>query len=566
MSSNTAKHRTNKKDKIMRLFYKVLITAIMQNDDNIETFLKELDEREGINSNSISYSNSKSCLTKKHFIDKFININKPIINDEYLKVNSTTKDINKNINDNKKKESLSLRKIAINFQLLSNKINLIKNMILNLISIINWEKSDKTIVVLLLYTWACIYPYFFLLYPIIYLLYVINIKYLEKHPIIDKPSMETKNNESINNWENGLGIRLKDTKSAKINGIFGFLFDYDNNINTLLDENENENENGIENENKIIKNEEMNYEIIEKMIELIQLTTNEGDDCEYRKQLTSLQFRKAKKEKEKEEKENDDDEKEEEEEEEEEKREKVVYKNFILKSLLDIQIQTSQILEIFDNLTQNFNESCGFIEEKNSTILVYKLFFISLIGLILGKFIPWKAIFIVLVWIIFLMNHPLKRQLFEKLKENSDKEINQNKDKAEELGNIDLFLQSSIIIDERVFVREVEVFEIEQIDMLKLNEYKFFGFSNSIFNISDEIRLKRKKPNLVYNIKDILPPNNKWEFLNGEDWDLSDTKWIENCKYYNEFFLYDNKNGEGWIYDINKEFRRRRWIRKIIQR
>lgn len=546
-------YKGNVKRGIMGYIFKLAISIIIQDDAMMESLINDREDQMLM---------KHSIKTRKHFTDIFFtktSLNTPVKEYNDIKANILNE---KGDNITKKRETLSLRKIAMNFNLLSKQLNVVLSFIMGIISIINWERYDKTLAALLLYTWACIHPYFFLLYPIMFSIYYISRKYLIKHPDILKPSMAINNNELMNNWDEGLGPRLLNTKSEKIQGLFGFLWDSDDE----MDYNTNNNET-----NNIIKLnlsdiDEIDFENVDEMLNYIEGVVVNSDNSK------EVEIKK------------------------DDLKQQVKYRNFILKTLYDIQNQTSQILNILDSINNAFSENCDFIDEKGSTLLIYKLLIIIMIVFILGSYIPWKLIFILLGWIGIFMNHPKRVIFFKKLTYESSKKDNEkmNDDKRVELG---LFSSDDIIIDESIFSRKVEIFELEKQDIMRLNEYIKVGFTNNVFSISDKNRLKRKIPNCVNDINEVLPPINivgeinfkkdkdlvkeienmdenvhvinyknrlNWVYINGEEWEISDTKWMSDYCLNYEMYIKPNEVN-GWVYDITGEFRRRRLTRHIIQ-
>lgn len=512
------------------------------------------------------------CFTKGYAFLNNSNINE--LNDNSIKdenIKQKFEDIkNKNNNNNNNNKPLSLRKIAINFNILSKKFRNLSNILIFISNIINWERDDKTLSFLFLFTWSCLNPHFFLLYPIIYMINYILYKYLIKHPIIEKPSMyinkynKNKYNKLLllNYWDDGLGPRLKSTNSNHIHGIFGFLWNenIDNNDNKYEEDNDNYDDiYREENVNEYV--EQLDFNDIDKVLEII-------DDNIHKDKTDN--------------------------EEEKEKGEETNYNNFIMKTLFDIQIQTSEIIEHLNNIEIGISENCDFIDEKESTLLIFKLSILIFIGCFLGNYIPWKFIIIISIWISICMNHPNRKEFFKNLIDSSTATPTPTPRSTPTSHNIDKKSNHNsndyVIINEPVFAREVQIFELEQQDIMKSNKYINLGFTNSLFNISEEIRLQRRKPECVDNILSIAPPVRRyeeeydvvdyddnssskqlhgpsWDFIHGEDWELCrDSGWLGGLPCCRE--LRTTKSAfakDGWIYDVTGEFRRRKWTRKIVQ-
>lgn len=600
------KHNNNNHNKNTTFAKSLLsfaLSFVMRDDENIQFLLDPGVEQDGndnfesISNLSTFSTNTKSC--RGHFIDCILgngfntsnskNASKPT-KASLLKESKSETDIgndNGNTNDNsyekkseynykKKNDPLSLRQIASNFNLLSQRLKIFTDLINWIVDVFNWKKNDKTLSVLFLYTWACINPHFFLLYPIIYFINYILHRYLVKHHIVEKPSMYTKTSQYQNYWDDGLGPRLKTTTSNSIHGLFGFLWDTDVENDVPYNENDYDFIRQVA-RNKNPTDEELEFKTVDDMLTFIEDTVNRDDNDNNLVNLNDNEKNKI-----------DDD---------------VVsnsYRNFILRSLYDIQIQTNQILDHIDNIQNGISESCDFIDEKESTILVFKLFLVVCIASILGAYIPWRAIFILSVWIGICMNHPKRENFINTIinpsqkvnKRNSSSSTSSYSKKKKSGQKVDPFSARNVIINEPVFAREVQIFELQQQSIMDPKKYVLLGYTTSVFNITNTSRLQKRKPLFVYNLSDVEPPvksselvhntatNTKdknsrnrihlsWSYINGEDWRLSDTRWVNELKYSNELFIkHSNFTGdpdECWVYDITGEFRRRRWVRRIIQ-
>ena len=583
---------SRKKNQLVRLMLKFAISVMMQGEPNIDLLLTD--------SGSYGGSSSDKGKRRAHFIDCLFNdtlfaSSQPQTNDVDMSTLQAKGDNNKS-STRKKKQTLSLRQIAINFHLLSKKLHVITSFMQNAAGVMNWERNDKTLAVLLLYTWACIHPHFFLIYPMVLLIYYISGKYLTKHPVVEKPSMYVKNKDYSNHWDNGLGPRLKNTRANSVHGIFGFLWEVDdeNNKNSERHQYYGAQVLGVGetlSATKPDEESELDFRTVDDMLTFIEeAVANENNESplslhSHLKKTSSADDAKRVNVKI------------------EPKGGQVLYRNFIMKTLFDIQVQTTQILDHFDNIQLAIAENCEFIDEKESTLLVFKLFLIVSIGCILGSYIPWKSIFIASVWVGICMNHPKRKEFVDKLMGPTIEPSNDNEAGKKSAGDdtdeneIGLFSVNNVVINEPVFAREVQVFELQQQDIMNPNDYVLLGFTPSVFCISEEIRLQRKKPVCAYDIGDVVPPlkhgtdenhssdqidkedrgNDKngnksqkrtsflyWDYISGESWRLSDTKWVDNVRNSQELYVRPCED-EGWVYDITGEFRRRRWVRRIFQ-
>ena len=435
-------------------------------------------------------------------------LNKDNNNNSNGNSNSNSNSNSNNVNDI---DSLSLRKISNNFQELSTRISKFINIFNEISRIVNWESDEKTLCVLLLYTWGCIYQHLWLVYSLIYLNYKLSMNYIKKHPIIEKPSNATNNLLFEKYWDEGLGTRLKYTKSENYNTdfIFGFL---------IPEENDNHAKESSANRNITQYNQSKDLSTVERYIEVvssylefdkdgkIKLKQRELDESNINDFENISKFIETKRNSTTHKKTKDESNS-------NSNSNSNSYNNFILKNLFEIQLQSNKLLNLINSTEKFYTIHFNFDNEKSSTILLYKISTICIILFCLGSYIPWKVIFILGIWIGMLINHPYRKIIMKDLMNMIEDKKNGSKNSVKKENKVDgkqekrTNFRDNIIIDEPAFIREVEIFEISKQNVLNLDEYEFYGFSTSIFNLSDEIRMKRRKPNLVYDLNEVLAPN-----------------------------------------------------------
>lgn len=496
--------------KVVKSISRLLISLVAHDDENLESFLEELEER----------GSSSEAKRGKHFIDR-------IMKSKILQKSSSieTKEVNENVD----KDKLSLPKLATNFQALAKKLNIINMLINEIHDIGKWKHADKTLTVLLLYTWMCIYPYFLLICPIVFAAGYMCYQYTYRHPLINKPSCSTRDKSLEKVWELGCGERLKQVRSERLSdrGLFGFLLDGSDEEEGMQANGDEERERFDEGDaREIFRDVEVSgmFEEYEKMIE------KEGNERDGTRENTFGL----------------------------EEHFESTYHNHILESLLEIQTLTGQILDSVERGERFIEECCSFQNEKVSTVLLYKLLLIVVIVFVLGDYINWKLITITLPWIVLGTIHPMGKVFFRLLtvkggNNNSNHEGKKRKpyrehvvEERHENNILDEYLESLVLIDESVTAREVYIYEIERLDPVK--GYMAFGYSDTAFDKNDYVRRRREMPLMVSNIVDVQPPEG-WVFLNGEEWRAS--------------------SGGRWEYDVGtvmepSVFRRRVWKRRVI--
>lgn len=468
--------------KVVKSISRLLISLVAHDDENLESFLEELEER----------GSSSEAKRGKHFIDR-------IMKSKILQKSSSieTKEVNENVD----KDKLSLPKLATNFQALAKKLNIINMLINEIHDIGKWKHADKTLTVLLLYTWMCIYPYFLLICPIVFAAGYMCYQYTYRHPLINKPSCSTRDKSLEKVWELGCGERLKQVRSERLSdrGLFGFLLDGSDEEEGMQANGDEERERFDEGDaREIFRDVEVSgmFEEYEKMIE------KEGNERDGTRENTFGL----------------------------EEHFESTYHNHILESLLEIQTLTGQILDSVERGERFIEECCSFQNEKVSTVLLYKLLLIVVIVFVLGDYINWKLITITLPWIVLGTIHPMGKVFFRLLtvkggNNNSNHEGKKRKPYGEhvveerhENNILDEYLESLVLIDESVTAREVYIYEIERLDPVK--GYMAFGYSDTAFDKNDYVRRRREMPLMVSNIVDVQPPEG-WVFLNGEEWRAS---------------------------------------------
>lgn len=80
-------------------------------------------------------------------------------------------------------EPFSVSTLARNFNVLSHKGQEVGAIVRSLGGIFTWRHPDRTLLCLMLFTWGSIYPHYFLIYPVLYVLVFMSNKYLQKHAL-----------------------------------------------------------------------------------------------------------------------------------------------------------------------------------------------------------------------------------------------------------------------------------------------------------------------------------------------------------------------------------------------
>lgn len=374
---------------------------------------------------------------------------------------------------------VSVRTIAANLQGLSQRAQTARSWAAAVGAVFSWEKPDWTVAVLLLYTWGCVRPHFFLIYPVLVLMWMIGNQYLKIHPV-DKPD------------------ELRDTHSEKIGGLFGFLgtFAFEGGTGT-----------GSENENRKDAGDEQ---------ESVRDVVNVGEELSLEDHGEATATTAVV----------------------DEKEERAENNYFLGKVLLEVQNQTWALLNAVETMEGFVQDNCGFSDEKATTLLYGELVGVVVVGVMIGPWVPWRALFIVLGWVAVGVNHPRWRELMGIAigPDSGARARDNNEDEEMSVG-----VGFGIVVDEAVFVRTVVVWEIEMLDVVGGGgRYRLFGFYDEKYLKEDSLRMARRRPTMVDTVEEVGPPEG-WAFVG--DWTI----------------------GGRWEYDgeMGGEFRRRPWTREV---
>lgn len=389
-------------------------------------------------------------------------------------------------------ESLSISTLARNFNVLSQKGQELGVIIKSLAGIFTWRHPDRTLFCLMLFTWGSIYPHYFLIYPVLYILVFMSNKFLQKHPL--KP-MLVSSDKVVALDDGSMGIHpLNYIESDMFGWLWHFndssLNDYYTNSGNLFDEVDN-----------LLDDHELEDESI--------------------------------------------------------------YEASLLRNMEDIQNTTSKILRFIYSTESKINSYCSFINDLESTKLYLKMFITIFLSITLGPYIPWRVVFILTVWIVMLITHPNRSQLIASIIHPPNENItlplspslSSFTKKSSERG---LFSNRNIILDEPKLIKNVQVFELQQQSMTVNDKYQASKYTLNVFCISDECRKQRKLPEFTNTLNEIKAPS-KWQFIYNSWWEIDITnEWVGESNIENEVFI----NDDNWVYDLTKEFRRRRLTRQ----
>ncbi|KAJ9098003.1 hypothetical protein QFC19_006555 [Naganishia cerealis] len=431
--------------------------------------------------------------------------------------------------DRKNRPGLSILVIAGNFKALSGRMTGFFTVQYGLIHIITWRHPSKTLTFLVFYTATCLWPHLVLAYPLLFLLFGIMIPgYIHRHP------MQTP--ELIKVRKRGQSL-LEFLSSSDETSIVDDIVE-DRTLRSA--------ENDLDPVSS--RSSDTSSAFTQAPISASALSTSSSDVNEKVKKDEKARYVKS--------------------------------QMKLLMNMRDLQNLTTDLLQGFDAAEVFWYQTAGFKDERLSTFMFYGVILATSIILFLGTFIPWRLIFIQSGWAIVLVCHPRSKKYLKALSENKKRKAAAKPKKVKEEKDEDgpaVYDRNDIIIDDAPEVRICEIFEL-QVKSLTKNEWSFYCFTSSAFDVKNSTRSAGKKPQGVNHLYKILPPPDwKFDMSYADNWHvdkepqnfLKERSWDK----LNMFVIKEDED-EGWMYDNedmieNKDeqfdFRRRRLTRECFR-
>ncbi|EDO19199.1 hypothetical protein Kpol_1050p57 [Vanderwaltozyma polyspora DSM 70294] len=220
----------------------------------------------------------------------------------------------------------------------------------------------------------------------------------------------------------------------------------------------------------------------------------------------------------------------------------------VVMNLRDVQNITTSLVQVSQATDKFIYGAAGFKDERRSTILFFTCFLATGCLWALAPYINWSFFFSFNTWLILICIHPNIREHLLKLME-SDK-VEEGRKALEKKERYD------VILDEKPEVKHVEIFEILE-QGITPHHWKFYKFSNQVFDPHDQYRKLQQPPPGVDNLKDIEPPRT-WYFDENAPWEVDPNakKWSE------ERGLNLTISGQ---YLVDDQFKRRRLTRRVLR-
>ena len=545
LEDRMAKGKTVEGSKKMTVM--ALLSSVAQlGKENLNDDDDDDDDDEDEDGNSLKHPNE----LQDHFTDKLI--------DRLVSKLSRSKDrqqLREKLSDVRRgqKPRLSLAKTTENFKNLSYRVGSVIDLQRQIVSIIKWDHKWKTMTYMFLYTWGCLHPYLFLVYPIVLFCGMVMIpNYLDRN-LTSKPDMlpekprepdsafdflKVTQDESTTAMENERASLVREElfeKKLVERGYYG-----SSEITTPLSSaavSENE-DSGIHQTGEIYN------AVADSMANNVFMLTGDVETTAKPTEGADLEPSSASG----------------------EKSSRFVKNLSLLINMRDLQNLTTDIVRILGDAELLIRENCSFTDEETSTVLFYRLILLAAVICVFGAWIPWCAVFIFVAWGLVLWNHPARALFLDFLMEKSENMTKrQARDPESGHSRRKRGWLDDIILDEPVVQKEVAIFEVQKQDLADISMYHPFIYSNSCFTVSSSSRRRKKRPVGSTNLNMIKPPSRKWKFVAGSQW-KPDTekplKWIFELGLQAELSSDDEE--EGWAYDNSGEYRRRRLIRAVF--
>lgn len=488
------------------------------------------EELEQFKSMALSAEDHQKNKDKGHFMDRFMErlISHTIPGDspdaEYLL--RRMRDPSRN-----KKAPLSLRILSSNMKRLSAKMGAFFKIQYGIIHVITWRKPTKTLSVLVLYTFVCLWPHLVLAFPLLFLLFGMIIPaYLHRHPM-DTPEL------------------LKVKKRGQTLLDFFNATDETSVISDMLD---------VEDDGltfSVGTESTDSYHLTEKPESISSLATKSKDVADELNKKEDSKF--------------------------------VQSQVSMFMNMRDLQNLTTDVLNGLDAAEKASSDTIGFQDERLTTFIFYVVIAATSVVMFLGKYIPWRAIFIQTGWLVIILCHPKSKKFLVSLKKSKarveeqmeaaheEKEIEKKEETdPEELNSEAGFDRHDIIVDDSPEVRLVEIFELQFRNVLR-HEWKHYAYTKRFFDQKDSVRLSGKRPHGVDNLGKVFPPPEwKFDFGYASNWRIDKTpeEFMATRSVSQTYLKTKDDENDGWIYDklsedqdSTVEFRRRRLYRECYR-
>ena len=239
------------------------------------------------------------------------------------------------------------------------------------------------------------------------------------------------------------------------------------------------------------------------------------------------------------------------------------------RNMRDLQNSMHDFSTIHDALIAAITPYTNFSNEPLSSTLFLFLFVIACLLFITSHLLPWRFIALFSGWAAIFLGHPTIQDLAS---QNIYKDrVRPASDSAQSW--LDRWIASDIILDCAPETREVEIFELQRRTGLPslpssnssnlVSEYESWVFSPIPWEPLAPARVAGERVKGTRFFEDVQPPRG-WEW-DSKKWelDLGAREWVEERLVGG---VEVEVEGERWVYDLDGEWRRRRWVRMVRRR
>lgn len=485
---------------------------------------------------SASDEHSKK-LGQHHFMDKLL---EKMVKHTMADGTADTEALEERILDKSRtsRPALSIRILTSNFKKLSSKMTGFFALQYGIIHIITWKNPSKTLCFLFAYTSICMWPHLVLAYPLIFLIAGVLIPgYVYCHPMNDYEFIKVKKRgQSI--WD-----FFTDSSSTSI---------IDDLVSDEYLERLEEKENMLHPVSSRSSDSSLMFPSPSNTSRPSGSTINTPQEFEMHQEKKQSNKR-------------------------------VKSQMNLLMNMRDLQNLTTDLLKGMDKAEILWYDLACFKDEKLSTLIFYGLIIATTIIVVLGRYIPWRLIFIQTGWSTIVLCHPQTKKYLVAMKAKKKKQApplpprsNEPENKeAKEVKGKGPFERKDIIVDDPPEVRLVEIFELQCRSPVG-GGYEFYNYSTKLFDVRDHIRLSGKRPIGVDHLSKVSPPKDwRFELSFANTWtiDKDPHEFLVHRGMVNKE-VFDIREGEdeGWIYDnslavpdLDYTFRRRRLYRECFR-
>ncbi|RKP29193.1 hypothetical protein METBISCDRAFT_31834 [Metschnikowia bicuspidata] len=231
---------------------------------------------------------------------------------------------------------------------------------------------------------------------------------------------------------------------------------------------------------------------------------------------------------------------------------------------------------LLQNLISDFLDAldCGesmvtnvlcFKNERLSTAVFYAVAALTLVVFFLGRYTPWRPLFVCAGWAVLGAFHPGAKDALV-----AWRRVQRRVSAPETCRALESLEFENILVDNQPETRIVEIYELQCKDVFK-HEWTPYAYTRRMFDWKDTVRVSGQIPHGVDLLLKVLPPKEwKFDFGYASNWFIdTDPRALVEAQQLDKTHLSVRPDEcDGWIYDVVpvdqenvREFRRRRLYR-----